>query len=208
MAVDIRREILKNLYENQLIEDYNIMTFLIKECPDVSLGDIWKYLFEMETDAVIYNVDAIQKSSLYTASTTPCKSYAGRLEMRIKHPGIIEIQEYLLTEQTRSVNESLIVANRSSVTTNQSIKDLNDKTTLFYGSQKTFNIIALLIAGLTGLFIAMQYFKDDAKDLKPIYTRLEQIMRSQDSMRKAQVRIDSSLSTMAAKDSLKPSVKR
>jgi hypothetical protein len=62
--------------------------------------------------------------------------------------------------------------------------------------------VTIFIAAITGVFIALQLFKDDAKDLRLINKRLERLEQISDSMLQAQKEIGSSLQTMA-KDSLK-----
>ena len=86
------------------------------------------------------------------------------------------------------INQSLIIANKSSVSANYWVKRMA--------------IVSTVIAAITGAFIAGTFFKDDAPNLQPINTQLELIRQSQDSMRKFQKGIDSSLQTMA-KDSSK-----
>jgi hypothetical protein len=187
MAIDIRREILQNLYENQLIENYDLVPFLKKECPDVTMEDIRRYLREMEENMVIDTLITIQIIVLHNYKRV-CKDYDGKIQVRIKQPGILEIQEYYLTEQTKKVNQSLIRTNRSTRRINNTLK-------------KT-NIVGLVIAGVTGCFIAMQFFKGDAKDQQSTNTRLEHLEQISDSMLRVQRGIDSSLKIMA-KDSLK-----
>jgi hypothetical protein len=152
MAVDIRREILQNLYENQLTDNYNIMPYLNKACPDIILDHIRKYLTEMQEDDVVYPIDPIQVSNLYGIKENTCKSYEGRIEVRIKHAGIAEIQEYLLTEQTRLVNESLII-------TNGSIVALNSKTDGYYYQLKLATWVIAISTVFTTLFSILTFLR-------------------------------------------------
>ncbi len=116
-------------------------------------------------------------------------------------------REKKLTEQVnetnriaRMANESAITTNESLRTTNESVRDLNDETQKYYGQQKLFTIISLVIAALTGLFIAMQFFKDDSKEQRLLHIQLTQMSRIQDSMLQSQRGIDSSF-RKAVKDS-------
>jgi hypothetical protein len=68
---------------------------------------------------------------------------------------------------------------KSVIKTNKSIKKLN-------GLLRWTNILALIISALTAIFIAMQFFKDDTKDLQPINKQLKQIENRLDSLQQSQ----------------------
>lgn len=116
-------------------------------------------------------------------------------------------REKRFTEQVNETNRIARMANQSAITTNESlratndsVRDLNVETQKYYGRQKLLAIISLVIAGLTGLFIAMQFFKDDSKDRQLQHTQSTQMLRIQDSMLQSQKGIDSSF-RKAVKDS-------
>ena len=62
------------------------------------------------------------------------------------------------------------------------------------------SIIGMIIAAITGTFIAFQFFKNDVSGMQQINTQLEQTGKLLDSMRLSQKSIDSSFRT-AIKDS-------
>ncbi len=130
-----------------------------------------------------------------------------KIEVKLTFNAVTIEREKKLTEQVnetnriaRMANESAITTNESLRTTNESVRDLNGETQKYYGQQRLFTIISLVIAGLTGLFIAMQFFKDDSKEQRLLHIQLTQMSRIQDSMLQSQRGIDSSFRT-AVKDS-------
>jgi hypothetical protein len=82
----------------------------------------------------------------------------------------------------------------------ESVKATNEnvRTTNIY--LRVSGIIATIIAGITGVYIAMDFYKDASPDLQPINTQLETIERRLNNMQQSQIGIDSSL-RKAVKDS-------
>jgi hypothetical protein len=115
------------------------------------------------------------------------------VKAKITIPGSNYIEGKLRNIRDDEFKESSHKANTSLVETNNSIKELNKL--LFIT-----NILGVVIAALTGLFIALQFFKDDAINLQPISTQLEQIEKRLDTMQKSQEGINTSLEK-AVKDS-------
>ena len=90
-----------------------------------------------------------------------------------------------LTESGRQEIETIDLRNDVN-TVNKSVRDTN------YWIKRT-SIMSVVIATITGVFIAGEFFKDASPDLQPINTQLKQIEQQLDSMRKSQKGIDSSL---------------
>lgn len=84
--------------------------------------------------------------------------------------------------------------NKNIKATNTSVQNLNDKL-------KIFNKWNVIIAALTGIFIAGQFVLSLTSSPKDSYKQLEQIVRSQESLRQSSHRIDTPISK-AVKDSL------
>jgi hypothetical protein len=104
------------------------------------------------------------------------------------------LQEDIETKElVRRQIETAINAGNSSITTNDSVRNLN----IFL---KRTNILTTIIAALTVVFIVLQYFKDDSKNLLPITKQLERQTQILDSLAKFQKEIGSSL-VNAVKDS-------
>lgn len=80
---------------------------------------------------------------------------------------------------------------------NENIKATNISIQNLNSFLKKTNILAVIIAGLTGFFIAMQFFKADAIDLQPIHKQLTLQAQILNSIEQSQKGIDSSLSIMA-----------
>jgi hypothetical protein len=100
---------------------------------------------------------------------------------------------YELTEITKETNQSTIKSNKSLRKTNHSIRSLNK---LLFRT----NILALIVSALTGIFIALQFFKDSASNQQQINTQLEQITQKLDSLQQSAKGIDTSF-RRAVKDS-------
>jgi hypothetical protein len=130
-----------------------------------------------------------------------------KIEARLTFNALTIEREKKLTEQVnetnriaRMANESAITTNESLRATNDSVQELNSETERYYGQQKLFAIVSMVIAVLTTLFIALQFFKDDSKAQRLLHKQLIQITQIQDSMLRSQKGIDSSF-RKAVKDS-------
>jgi len=94
--------------------------------------------------------------------------------------------EYDLAKITLTTNQSVI-------DTNESVRDTNDSFKKLNGSLKLTNIASAIIALLTGIFIALTFFKQESTDLAPITIQLKQQAQMLDSMTKVQNRMASYL---------------
>ena len=98
------------------------------------------------------------------------------------------------------MNELTILTNNSIIATNGSIQETNLSVQRLNRLLKWTNILSVIIAALTGFFIAMTYFKDGAKDQQSTGTQSELKPPQQDTQRKTPLVMKP---TPAKKDSTK-----
>lgn len=114
--------------------------------------------------------------------------------------GFEYIRNYIMEKEQ---HESVLFLNKETKIYYEKQEDINKSIVDFNETLKITNIIAIIIAGITGFFIAFSAVKDDSAQLQLLNKQLKQTVLILDSMQKTQIRIDSSLKTMAKNSSKK-----
>ena len=104
------------------------------------------------------------------------------LMAQITFEGKLQVDKWLLENQLKEVNQAVIDSAK------------------FGKLVRNATIASAFIAGITAIFIGLQFWKDDSQDLRPLYKQLEKTSIILDSMLQSQKGIDSSLQK-AVKDS-------
>lgn len=123
------------------------------------------------------------------------------------HNGYVYISEWLRTKNQdklaldqAKLSEQLAI---SILQTNNNVRDANISTIKTNNLLRGTNIIGVVVAALTCVFIALQYWKDDGLGPKSIDILLKQHRQILDSTRQIQKEIDSSRRTWERRDSSK-----
>jgi hypothetical protein len=191
--VDLFNDLLNYLKEYPVNEDVDITDFISKYIQVDNTENvivIFKTLDSLKSKNYITVGSNIDRSTSVLGVDKAAQEYFARNKLtfsRIKIFGSITNDGLFYLEQ-KSRDKTQGALTESVRTTNKWVK--------------VTSIISVGIAAITGTFIAMQYFKDDGENLKPIYKQFEDTVPLLDSMQKYQRGINSSLRTMA-NDSLK-----
>lgn len=122
------------------------------------------------------------------------------IRVTLLHNGYTYISEKIRLENQDKLSgdqaNSILQTNENVRETNISIKKTNKLLI-------TTNIVSVMIAAFTGLFIALQFFKDDGSIPQSTNTLLKQQKQILDSTIQIQREIDSSLKTLGKRDSSK-----
>lgn len=199
----MRQEILKYLQDNKYNSEANLGPFLKQNFPSFTRLQVRDTILEMLTDGVIVG----DRNSISAIFGRRVDSYGlmGDFDtsiviLKIHTKGEKELTDQGIKEIEMSVNQAVIEVSKSTLLTNISLQETNTSIRDINKTLKTTNILGVIVAAITGVFIALTFLKDDGKELRSIYTQLKQTSQILDSMRKAQKGIDSSLGK-AVKDS-------
>lgn len=193
----MRDEILQYLYESRYTMNPDVIGFLKREFPKIIQEQARDNLLQMVDESLI----AADKNAIIGFFPRDTKMALMEnfpeqtMNFKLIKGGTAEAKENIFKKQIAETNQALIKQSGSSITTNTSIRMINN-------TLRITNIIGLVVAGATGFFIAMQFFRGGATNQPQINRQLERRTQILDSMLQVQIRIDSSLRTMA-KDSVK-----
>jgi hypothetical protein len=174
-------DFLKQRWRKDTNEDWNDIDRIKRALERLLINNLITLSFDPDRNRL--NEDKIHPT---TGEKYRCTLDNTNIQAGLTQDGYDRIVEVLRLEKQDEINQSLKDSGDSAIITNTSVRRLNRFL-------KWANIGALAIAAATGVFIALTFLKDDGKDLRPIYTQLESIARSQDSMRLIQREIQTSL---------------
>jgi len=176
----MEEEILKFLNENRGLDFRELIDLLIQKFPNDKEGDHNYIKTELndlsEKNFVIFRTGDYK----FLGDATNLEMIQNRCSLKkIKENKIANIEARITPDGRRELSDlefksALDKANKSAIKTNASIRRLNKRTW-------TTNIIGLVIAGLTGVFIAATFFRECSRDRQSTYIRSLPKVRLQDS---------------------------
>jgi len=147
---------------------------LIKQFPE-------SYLFGQPQQPIIFKITEKGQKWYFTE-----KEAFEKIEAEKIFENNSKIRQYEAAQSVIDTNKNVSATNESFRITNESIRELNDTTKIFYSHTKTLGVIGAIIAFLTGLYIALTYYKDDESALQLKYNILEQHSKYTDSILQTQ----------------------
>lgn len=202
----MREEILEYLYEKRYTINPDVIGFLKRGFPNIRQDQARDNLMQMVDDKIISGTDRNAIMAFFQTAGDKYKCMEDfpdqTINFHILPPGIKEHKENIFQEQVKQTNKAVIDQTVSSIATNKSIRNLNDKTDGYYNQLKWATWVIAIATGLNVGLGLLIYTKNDDAVLLRTQQSLQKSNQLIEEIKIFQKGIDESLKLMA-KDSVK-----